>query len=93
MKLKMKEPVVAMSIAGLAVGVLANKFGGLDPEFAILLTAAIAGLARRFVIPYLPTELLETFSRLSKDTPLADAVVVDKAEYNRMHIVYRQAMR
>ena len=88
-----KEPVVAMSMAGLAVGVIANRVGGLEPDVCLILSAIVAAAARRWVVPYIPGDILETFDRLSKGTDVEDAIIVPKGDYERMRIVYRQAMR
>lgn len=83
-----KEPVGILASIGVTIAVLVTRqlegtpLEEFTPEIAAATVGIVAMLARRYVVPFIPENLLETFERLSAGTELEDAVVVHKDRHS-----------
>lgn len=85
-----REPVLSAATLGFLVAwlldtALTAQFDmHLPPEVYMGVVALVAMIARNYVVPHIPENILETMERLSKGTDLEDAVVTSREKYNDM---------
>ena len=79
-----KEPVCIAVVVGASIAQALHFYLEVDPTIVILVEAAVFLCVRQFVIPHIPSDILETMSRLAKGTEFENAHVLSDETFQKL---------